>query len=376
MKIVIYSHDFLPILGGVPIVSRILADGLTTAGHEVVIFTTTLADDRDAERPYRVVRSSWWPRLFTASRGADVILANGFSRRAGLVSLLTKKPLVIIHQMADKPDDRAHRQSSSLSAFVERKSFAAAAHHIGVSEACLTSKDLPPTAQTAVVYNPIDPTIVTAKETLDASPPIEKTYDLLFAGRLIDGKGVHVLMAALRRLDDEGRPLRVCMAGSGDAAARLRGESALLKHVRVDFPGALDRVGMARAYATSRIFVIPSSTHQEGMPLVVAEALHFGLPVIGSDQEMILEGIGEAGLHFESGNVAHLTDQIRRLTEEETLHTHLSTAARTRSALFLPNQFLSSVQAILHKASQGNRPQATEDDLSPETVRRVEPVNQ
>jgi glycosyltransferase involved in cell wall biosynthesis len=184
-------------------------------------------------------------------------------------------------------------------------------------------------------------------------------------------------MAALRRLDDEGHALRVCMAGSGEAAARLRRESALLKHVTVDFPGALDRAGMAQAYAASRVFVIPSSTHQEGMPLVVAEALHFGLPVIGSDQKMILEGMGAAGLSFGSGNVAHLTDQIRRLTEDESLYTQLSTAARTRSALFLPTQFLSSVQAILHEAAPHSRPRATtEDDLPSETVRRTEPVNQ
>jgi glycosyltransferase involved in cell wall biosynthesis len=275
--------------------------------------------------------------------------------------------------MADTPDDRARRRTSSLSALVERRSFAVAKRHVGVSEACLRSKDLPDSTPTSVVYNPIDPAILRAKQALAVPAPPKKKYDLLFAGRLIDGKGVYVLMDALRHLDADGHALRVCMAGSGEAASRLEAESALLRNVRVDFPGALDREGMAQAYASSRLFVIPSSSHQEGMPLVVAEALYFGLPVIGSNQEMILEGIGEAGLSFESGNADDLADQIRRLTQNPSLYTDLHHAAQARSTLFLPDAFLSSMQTILSEAVTPR--QRRPENHSGPAVRRPEPAN-
>lgn len=373
MKVLIYSHDFAPVLGGVPIVSRILAEGLTAAGHEVVIFTTTLESESDSERPYEVVRSAWGARLFAASHGADVILANGFSRRAGLVALLTSKPLVIIHQMADNQGDRAYRQSTRLSAWVERASFAAAACHIGVSEACLKSKDLDGSTRKTVVYNPIDPAILASKQAIPSSLPPKTQYDLLFAGRLIDGKGVHVLMTALRQLDADGCALRVCIAGSGPDADRLHAESALLKHVTVDFPGALDREGMAHAYASSRLFVIPSSTHQEGMPLVVAEALYFGLPIIGSNQEMIMEGMGAAGLSFESGNAAELADKIRTLVKDDELYNRLSRRAQDRSSQFLPDHFLSAVQDVLHDATDAPR-RTNERPLYPDASPQADPT--
>jgi glycosyltransferase involved in cell wall biosynthesis len=109
------------------------------------------------------------------------------------------------------------------------------------------------------------------------------------------------------------------------------------------------------------------------MPLVVAEALYFGLPIIGSNQEMIMEGMGAAGLSFESGNAAELADKIRTLVKDDELYNRLSRRAQDRSSQFLPDHFLSAVQDVLHDATDAPR-RTNERPLYPDASPQADPT--
>jgi glycosyltransferase involved in cell wall biosynthesis len=366
MNVLLYSHDFLPVLGGVPIASRILAEGLHEHGHRVTIYTTTLDEPVDeSSRPYDVVRSTSWASLFQSARRADVVVANGFSRKVGVIASLLNTPLVTVHQMAGSLDDADAGQWSPrqlAKSLARHYTVAGSFCHVGVSDACLQTKDLPAASRRSVVFNPIDPLILSARSAGNVSDAPERTYDLLFVGRLIDGKGVYVLMDALKQIDDRGIPLSVCIAGSGDEQESLRAAARELTTVEVDLPGALDRAELADVYARSKMLVIPSTTHQEGMPLVIAEALLFGLPVLGSDQLMIAESIGDAGRTFPSGDADALADLITGILDDPELYRSFSQVAVDRSTLFHPDHFIASIEAILSDVER--------QDCSPSTIRR------
>jgi glycosyltransferase involved in cell wall biosynthesis len=215
---------------------------------------------------------------------------------------------------------------------------------VGVSEECLTSKKLPSNAATLVVYNPIAPEL---ENLASVSQSIQKDTDILFAGRIIEGKGVLVLAEALCHLNQDGKIITVCFAGtgseSGQIAARLEG----CKNIRLSFVGRLEYSELGDIYSRSRCLVLPSTTHPEGMPVVIAEAFAFGLPIIGSDQKAIVETIGAAGLIGPQGSAGHLADAMRLLLNDRDLWTRLSAAARQRAHLFSYQGFSQKINHIV-----------------------------
>lgn len=98
----------------------------------------------------------------------------------------------------------------------------------------------------------------------------------LFVGRLIETKGLDVLLEAFRRLD----------AGelwiAGDGPLRETVESAATRNPRIRLLGYVDRAALADVYAQADVLVVPSLYEVWG--LVVHEGLAYGLPVITTDQ--------------------------------------------------------------------------------------------
>lgn len=105
------------------------------------------------------------------------------------------------------------------------------------------------------------------------------TSTLLFAGRVIVEKGVTDLIAALPHvLQHSECILVVCGDGPALASARcLAADLRVLDHV--DFRGWQAPLAVRRAMDESDILVLPSS-HSEGFPSVILEAMAAGLPVV------------------------------------------------------------------------------------------------
>lgn len=71
---------------------------------------------------------------------------------------------------------------------------------------------------------------------------------------------------------------------------------------------------LRQLYAHAGLFVLPSS--HEGLPIVLLEALSYGLPVLVSDIPSNLEVISDRRRTFKMGDVAELTAKITALTAE------------------------------------------------------------
>jgi glycosyltransferase involved in cell wall biosynthesis len=221
-----------------------------------------------------------------------------------------------------------------------------------------------PQARSYVLLNPVDKAMealyadhrysegqLTRKAvgTARRSGDSRRVLRLLFAGRLIEGKGVFDLMDALRRLDGEA-DLHLTFAGSGPAEDALRQQARTLEHVEVVLAGRLSTQALVAAYEDADVLVVPSSTHKEGNPLVVAEAIYAGTPVVASDQPPMVESIGSAGLLFEVGEAAQLAEVLDRLSRDDELYARVAAEAERRRKVFSYNRYIEDLSCIIHSA--------------------------
>jgi glycosyltransferase involved in cell wall biosynthesis len=158
---------------------------------------------------------------------------------------------------------------------------------------------------------------------------------ILFIGRLVDIKGVEVLLKALATLPGG----QLLVAGDGNQRMALENLAEKLK-VSAEFLGIVGKAERAQLFASSTILVIPSLVlpdgRTEGMPVVALEALAFGLPVIASGvgglSEIVIDG--QNGLLFEAGNHLLLADKIRLLLDDKELRERLSGNGRQTAEAF------------------------------------------
>jgi glycosyltransferase involved in cell wall biosynthesis/predicted metal-dependent phosphoesterase TrpH len=117
-----------------------------------------------------------------------------------------------------------------------------------------------------------------AKREPDAFPG---EFRVLYAGRLTKEKGAELLIDAFERARERDPRLHLLLAGGGPEEDLVRqrlgsGAGDGLEHAT--FLGWLDRDELARAYASSDLFLFPSRTDTYGQ--VIAEAQASGLPVV------------------------------------------------------------------------------------------------
>jgi glycosyltransferase involved in cell wall biosynthesis len=143
-------------------------------------------------------------------------------------------------------------------------------------------------------------------------------YRLLFAGRLIDVKGLHVLAAALEGPLQGDRDLLLTVLGAPgpvDYERRVRG--ALSGDTRVTFRDAVTPAATLAAMAEADAVVIPSTWPETG-PYTLVEAQGTGAAVVGSDRGGIVERLRDdpLGFLFPSGDPEGLARAIRRAREK------------------------------------------------------------
>lgn len=146
---------------------------------------------------------------------------------------------------------------------------------------------------------------------------------ILFVGRLAEKKGVTYLIEAMQKIDAV-----LVIVGDGPLKETLVKQSKDIKH-KVKFLGAKTHEELKVVYASSDIFVAPSVTakdgDQEGLGLVILEAMASGLPVIASNSGGITSIINDKvnGLLCEEKNIIQIEEKISELLKNEELYKRL-----------------------------------------------------
>lgn len=179
------------------------------------------------------------------------------------------------------------------------------------------------------IYNGID---------LAAFPwqaPRPEADEILAVGRLVEKKGFHILIEAVRLLSAEGRRIRCRIIGSGEEEAELRAQIAACRlgdgvTLAGPMPQAEVKAAMRGAAMLACPCVVGGDGNRDGLPTVLLEAMALGLPCIGSDVTGIPEVVadGRTGLVAPEGDAPALARAIARLLDAPDLRTRLAIAAR------------------------------------------------
>ena len=180
---------------------------------------------------------------------------------------------------------------------------------------------------------------------------------LLCVGRLIERKGQHHLIDAVKRLVDEGVDVKLDLVGTGDAREANEAQAARLGLTdRVRFLGYVPREEIARHYAAAHVFVLPS--YNEGMSVALLEAMASGLPVVvtptGGTMELVSSGIN--GFIVNWSDVDQLTRHISKLAQDRDLVRRMGQESRKRADSYSWTFTAKRYLALLEKVSVARSP--------------------
>ncbi len=110
-------------------------------------------------------------------------------------------------------------------------------------------------------------------------------FVVLFVGRLVQEKGVLVLLDALQKWN---RNIYLAVAGTGPLEKEIYHRSLAIENLI--FLGKVDNSKLPLYYSASDLVIVPS-IHEEGFGRVILEALACGTPVIASNRGSIPEAM-------------------------------------------------------------------------------------
>jgi glycosyltransferase involved in cell wall biosynthesis len=174
-----------------------------------------------------------------------------------------------------------------------------------------------------------DPAIIPFGATVEplAELPAPRTdpgapFELLFVGRLVERKGVHLLLDALASLP-AARRVVLRVVGDGPERARLQAQAERLElDARVVFHGFVTQDELKARIATCDAFVLPAVVDAkgdtEGLGVVLLEAMGYGKPTIASAAGGIVDIVrdGRNGFLVPPGDAPALADAISRMMDD------------------------------------------------------------
>ena len=134
----------------------------------------------------------------------------------------------------------------------------------------------------------------------------------LAVGRMTkDHKGFDLLLKAFALFHERNINWTLDIVGEGpehDSLVQMAKESGIEKAVCFH-PFTND---IQRYYSEAQVFVL--SSRWEGLPLVLAEAMSHGLPVVSSDLPTCQEAMGDFAIYFHTGNYRELAIRLDEAT--------------------------------------------------------------
>lgn len=159
----------------------------------------------------------------------------------------------------------------------------------------------------------------------------ERPFTIGYIGRLVEEKGLLVLLDAIGQLSGDWC-LR--LVGGGPLQEALQSKAELLGIAdNITFVGQIPSIEMPQQYTQLDVLVLPSLTYpnwKEQFGRVLVEAMASGVPVIGSDSGAIPGVVGEAGVIVPEGDVAQLAQQLQHLIDQPSMRAAYAEQGRER----------------------------------------------
>ncbi len=387
MKLLIYSHFFVPSIGGVESAVLSLAGGLPSfqtpkgdSEFEVTLVTQTPAGDfDDRSLPFRVVRQPGLLQLWRIVRTSDVIHIAGPALPPLVLGALARKPVVVEHHgyqaicpnglLVHQPDGSicpGHFQAgryrnclhcqecqtsvvrslaSLLLMFPRHWLSRKVAMNIAITRHVLERHALP---RSSVIYYGIEAPL---GEDIGTSSAANTSGSVCFAyvGRFVSEKGIPILLQAARMLKKEAHQFEVLLIGDGPQRPRLEAiiSSEHLENC-VRITGYLTGPALANALRDVRVVVMPS-IWEETAGLAAIEQMIRGRLVIASRIGGLAEVVDDVGLQFPPGNPEALADCMRRVIQNASIIDSIGPKARVRACQLFPRARMVEEHAIAYR---------------------------
>lgn len=180
------------------------------------------------------------------------------------------------------------------------------------------------------------------------------TPTILFLGRLVSTKGVHVLLKAVQQL--RNLDFRLEIIGDGPERPHLEaevGSRQLERHV--SFRGYLPADDVEQAVAGAKAVVMPS-LGGEVFGLVALENMLRKKVLIVSELGSLTEVVGDAGLVFPAGDAHALADCLRRVLQSDELAEQTAEKAVRRAGSLFTTERMIENHLLLYRRLMGAFP--------------------
>jgi glycosyltransferase involved in cell wall biosynthesis len=382
MKLLVYSHFFIPSVGGVENIVLSLARGLAEVRladglpefNLTVITQTPASGFDDQSLPFPVMRQPTLRRLWSMVRACDAIHLAGPALLPLMLAQLARKPVVIEHHgyqctcpnglLFHHPSQsacpghfmlrnysecfRCNRQNEGswkslrllILAFLRRHLCMGVDSNIFPTRHVASRNQLP---RSKVISHGI--------ASLNHVPQ-PKTFDpTLFAylGRLVREKGLPVLLEAVRLLRQDGCNPLVKIIGDGPERVNLEKQialSGLQKNFYVT--GFLRGDNLDFALGDVGTIVMPTLM-EETAGLAVMEQMMRGRLVIASDTGGLAEVVGATGLLFPPGNALALAECMKKVMQHSEIISAIGSKARQRALLVFARPTMIAEHAALYR---------------------------
>ena len=295
MKILIASHAFFPMTGGIETMTALLAEDFTRQGHSVRVVTQTPSNAPD-KFPYAVFRQPKRRDLLALVKWSDIYFHNNICLQMAWPLLLLRRPWVVVHQtwIGGTTGQKLNR-SERLKQFALR--FATG---ISISQAIADHVSTP----SVIIGNAY------RDDVFYEMPEIPRKIELVFLGRLVSDKGADILIEALGLLKRQALTPRLTIIGIGPEREALeRSAHALGVAEQICFTGQQTGGELARTLNSHQILVVPSRW-REPFGIVALEGIACGCVVVGSEAGGMKDAIGPCGVTFPNGDATALANVL------------------------------------------------------------------
>jgi glycogen(starch) synthase len=348
MRVLFWSEQFWPGIGGIEVWGTRLLPALRNRGHEFTVVASKddpALPEEDTYEGISVYRFPFWSALSERNIGKSAEITHALVKmkravKPDLVHLNLTGPsvffhlqtahihhtplLVSLHQPLPNLEGAHH---SIVGCVLRAANWVTAASEMVHSTARRIIPDL--LGKSSVIHFGFD-----AMDVLPEPLPFDEPR-LLCLGRHVFEKGFDLAVTAFSALVDRFPKLRMTIASDGPARGDLERQAANLgvAHL-VDFTGWIESTKIPALLNSATIVLMPSRVI-EGFGLVAMEAAMMGRPVVATRSGGLAEVVvdGETGLFVAQENSDALAAAIAHLLEHSIRAAQLGEAARSRARL-------------------------------------------
>jgi|TARA_R110002072_G_scaffold19100_10_gene71116 glycosyltransferase involved in cell wall biosynthesis len=333
LKILLTSYLFPPHVGGVETMVDGLACYFAARDHRVDVLTSARKDD-GRRRDFNVIRGARPRAVWAAIKNADIVVLNQVGLKFSWPLFFLRRTTFVVHHNSLPPLTGRRAIFSWL-----KQRLARGSHNIAVSR--FIAETLPVAA--TVIFSSF-------RSDIFRDMGLERTADLGFCGRIVESKGLAVLIAAMELLADRGVRPSLEIVGEGaqwpELEARIKAASL---GAQVTYHGPLSPEGVRAVMNRVKVMVVPS-VYPEPCGLVAPEAMACGCALVASRVGGLPEVVGDAGLLVPPNDPEALAAACRVLLEQPGERKKRLAAAKGQMERCALPRVAEQYLALFHKA--------------------------